>query len=172
MTAFAWILLLAASTSVDLVDEVYQIPANEWRYVELELKQKPALVSASYQVLSGWRQVRLALMRREDLERLREDQPHGVLDLTATGPSGRLDYQVHRPGVYAIVLDNESGPLGLGGRATTVHLKVRLDFGETPGPEVTRLSPQRQLAVILVSFAVFFGIVTFSARRLLRTLKR
>ena len=172
MTAFAWILFLAASTSVELVDEVYQIPAGEWRYVEIELKQRPALVSASYQVLSGWRQVRVALMRREDLERLRGDQPHGVLEVTATGPAGQLDYLVHRPGAYAVVLDNQPGPLGLPGKPTTVHLRVRLDFGENPGPEVTGLSPERQLAVILVSFAVFFGIVTFSARRLLRGIKR
>jgi hypothetical protein len=52
-----------------------------------------------------------------------------------------------------------------------VHLRITLDFSRR-GPTVTRLSPQRQLAVIAISFAVFFGIVTFSARRLLRNLKR
>jgi hypothetical protein len=38
-------MLLAAPTSVELVDEVYQIPANQWRYVDLTLKQQPARVS-------------------------------------------------------------------------------------------------------------------------------
>jgi hypothetical protein len=37
---------------------------------------------------------------------------------------------------------------------------------------VTRLPAQRQLAVILISFAVFFGIVSFSARRLWRAVVR
>jgi hypothetical protein len=36
---------------------------------------------------------------------------------------------------------------------------------------VTRLPARRQLTVILISFAVFFGIVTFSARRLRRAIK-
>ena len=67
MVVFAWILLLASSTRVQLVDEVYQIPAKEWRFVELGLNQKPAKVWATYQVESGPREVRLALMRREDL---------------------------------------------------------------------------------------------------------
>ena len=49
----AWILLLAASTSVDLVNEVYQIPASEWRYVELSLNQQPALVRAEFRVEDG-----------------------------------------------------------------------------------------------------------------------
>ncbi|MBZ5727249.1 MAG: hypothetical protein LAP87_19900 [Acidobacteriia bacterium] len=164
MTAFAWILLLAAATSVDLVDEVYQIPASEWRYVEIELKQKPALVSARYQVEAGAREVRLALLRREDIERLREDLPHGHLAETPPGATGRLEYPVLLPGVYVILVDN------LASHPTAVHLRVRLDFGASPG--VARLSRQRQLAVVLISFAVFFGIVTFSARRLLRAIKR
>jgi len=37
---------------------------------------------------------------------------------------------------------------------------------------MTRLSPRRQLVVILLSFATFFGIVTWSARRLLRGIRR
>ncbi len=166
MTAFAWIVLLAASTSVDLVDEVYQIPASEWRYVEIELKQKPALVTATYQVEAGAREVRLALLRREDLDRLREDLPHGHLEETLPGASGRLDYQVLQPGVYVILVDNRAAS------PTGVHLRVRLDFGASPGPQAALLSRPRQLAVILISFAVFFGIVTFSARRLLRAIKR
>jgi len=68
-----------APTSVELVDEVYQIPANEWRYVEIDLKQQPALVSATFQVLTGAGQARIALMRRQDLERLRGGEPHGVM---------------------------------------------------------------------------------------------
>ena len=40
------------------------------------------------------------------------------------------------------------------------------------GPLVIRLPRERQLTVIVVSFAVFFGIVTYSARRLLRGMRR
>ena len=158
--------LAAAPTGVELVDEVYQIPANEWRYVEIGLKQQPALVSASFQVLTGAGQARIALMRREDLERLRGGQPHGLMAVTPLASHGNLSYYVHRPDDYAIVVDNRAA------QPSAVHLYISLEFRGSPGPAVTRLPAQRQLAVILISFAVFFGIVSFSARRLWRAVKR
>jgi hypothetical protein len=166
MTAFACLLMLAAATRVDLVNEVYHIPANEWRYVELGLNQKPALVSARYEVQGGSRKVRLALLRRGDLERMRDGLPHGVIEETATGPAGALTPRGRGPGDYVVVVDNR------GESTAIVHLRIALDFAFRRGPEVTRLSPERQLAVILISFAVFFGIVSWSARMLLRGTQR
>ena len=163
----ALLFLAASSTSVVLVDELYQIPANEWRYVEVSLEQQPALVSADYRAETGAKDMRLALLRREDLERLRGDRAHGWLAETDAGPTGRLRFRVRDPGEYAIVVDNRGGDA-----PAAVHLKVGLDFGTGRGPEVTVLPPRRQLAVILISFAVFFGIVTWSARRLLRNMGR
>jgi hypothetical protein len=163
--ALAWS-LAAAPTSIELVDEVYQIPANEWRYVEIGLKQQPALVSATFQVLAGSGQARIALMRSEDLERLRGGQPHGVMAVTPLASHGDLSYYVHLPDDYAIVVDNRAA------KPSAVHLRISLEFGGTAGPAVTRLSGRRQLSVILIAFAVFFGIVTFSARRLWRAVSR
>ena len=164
MIALVCFLLLAASTSVELVDEVYHIPAAEWRYVELGLKQKPALVWAAYQVESGSREVRLAIMRREDLDRLREGLPQNVIDLTQTGSSGVLKPHVRGPGDFVIVVDNR------GDTPAKVHLRVHLDFAVSR-LEITQLSRKRQLVVILISFAVFFGIVGWSVRRLLREIR-
>src|SRR6185436_18674499 len=106
--AFAGVLLLAANTSVLIVDEEYEIPASDWRYVELSLKQRPGLVSARYQAQSGAHQVRLALMRREDLERLRSGTSHGVMSMTPPAPSGALNYRVRDPGDYVIVVENQA----------------------------------------------------------------
>jgi hypothetical protein len=52
-----------------------------------------------------------------------------------------------------------------------VHLRVSLDFSGRAGETIQYLSPQRRLTVILISFAVFFGIVTWSARKLLAAVK-
>jgi len=161
------LLLLAASTHVDLVDEVFQIPAGEWRYVELGLRQKPAFVAADFEVRSGSHEVRLALMRRDDLEKLREDRAHGVLAATDPGASGRLRYPVRIAGDYVLMIDNREGR-----DPTSTHLRVALDFGARAGPEMTRLSLERQVVVIAISFGVFFAIAGFSARRLLRGIKR
>lgn len=158
------LILLAAATHVDLVDDRYQIPAGQWRYVELGLRQKPALVTADFEVKSGSHELRLALMRREDLERLRDDRPSGVLAATEPAGSGRLHYQLRVAGDYILLIDNREGR----DRPAEAHLRVALDFGTAPGPAVSRLSVTRQVTVIAISFAVFFAIAGFSARRLLR----
>jgi hypothetical protein len=168
MLALLSIFALAAATRVELVDEVYPIPADEWRYVELGLKQQPVMVEASYQVNGGSEQVRLALMRREDLEHLRQGLPHGVMAVTEPGRSGSLHCRARPPGDYVIVVDNEMG----GGQPASVHLRIWLDFANDGAPEVTRLSPERQRGVVLISCAAFLGIVTWSARKLLRGVRR
>jgi hypothetical protein len=164
MLPLACILLLAASR-VQLVDEVYQIPANEWRYVELGLRQQPAFVAARYEVTVGPPALRLALLRSEDLEKLRAGTPHSVIDVTAEGSSGSLNHAVQEPGEYVLVIDNQ------GREPASVRTQIWLDFARR-GPAVTRLSPGRQMAIVLISFAVFSGIVTFSARRLLKIVRR
>jgi hypothetical protein len=167
MMIFAWMLLLAASKHAELADEDCRIPAGEWRYVEVQLHQEPGTVSASYEVRSGPGRVRLALMRRADLERMRDDLPHGHLAETPLGQAGQLTDAFRRRGDYAVVLDNRDGT-----RDATVHLRVWLDFGGRREPEVSEITPERQFVVVAVSLAVFFGIVTYSGRRLWRAVKR
>jgi hypothetical protein len=104
-------------------------------------------------------------MRSLDLERLREGQPHGVIAVTPIAASGHFSHYVSVPDDYAIVVKNRAA------KPSAVHLRISLEFGGRPGPVVTLLSAQRRLAVILISFGVFFGIVTFSARRLWRAVK-
>jgi len=165
------LILLAASTHIELVNEVVRIPSADWRYVPVGLKQQPAFVSADYTVEPGSPELRLALIRRDQLDELRGKQPggalpEGVFAITAPGRSGRLRFHA-MVGEYAVVIDNR-----LGGRAAAAHLRVSLDFGARPGPEVTSLSPLRQFTVIGITFVVFFAIVSYSARRLLKEIRR
>jgi len=81
-----------------------------------------------------------------------------------TAGSGHLRYQVRVAGEYILLIDNREGR----DRPAEAHLRVALDFGTEPGPAVSRLSVTRQITVIAISFAVFFAIAGFSARRLLR----
>lgn len=143
------------------MDERVSVPARDWRFAEVALKQRPALVSAEYGVESGGPEVRLAIVPREDLEGAWKE-----LAATTPGPYGRLTYRVPVRGVYAVLIDNRSGD-----RSVIVRLHVSLDFG-SQGPEVTRLSPRRQFTVISISFIVFFAIIGYSARRLLRGIGR
>ena len=108
MSVLACFVLLAATTSVELVDVVFRIPPADWKYVEVNLRQKPALVSATYEVVSssgrGPESVRLALMTRADLARLRDGVPHGLLAGTPAGGTGALDFRVRGPGDYVLVV--------------------------------------------------------------------
>jgi hypothetical protein len=167
MIPLAWLCLLVSPSSVELVDEVYRVPANEWRYVELSLRQHPALLSAEMESRAGSREIRAALLRSQDLNRLRTDHPYGVLASTSAGATGRLRYYIRDLGDYAVVLDNRDSDV-----PATVRLRVWLDFAGPPGDDPETLSPQRRLTVILVSFAVFIGIVTWSARRLLQAVRK
>jgi hypothetical protein len=160
-------LLAAASTHLQLIDEVVRVPAGNWRYVEVALKQRTAFISADYQVKTGSPHIRLALLRRDDLERMRTGLPEGALAVTQQAPSGGIRYRVPERGVYVVLIDNRAST-----RTAAAQLRVSLDFGPHPGPPVTRLSPQRQITVIAISFAVFFAIATYSARRLLRGMRQ
>jgi hypothetical protein len=164
MIALAWILLLNAATKVELTDEVYRIPRNEWWWVEVNLRQKPAQVLATYEVQSGPHKVRVALMTRDDLERLNNDLPHGVLAVSEPAKSGSLAYRVRRRGDYVLLVDNRVD----GSQPAAVHLRIALDFAGQTGPEETQISPQRQLTVIVMSFAFFAGVAAYSAKRLWR----
>jgi len=162
MIAFAWIMLLAASSRVELVNEDYQIAAADWQWVPVGVKQQPGILQASFHVLSESGQVRLILMRRQDLD----EMPHGALAQTPQGRVASFGQYIQELGDYALVVDNREGSTPV-----SVHLGVWMDFTQR-GPPVRTLAPERQLTVIVVSFAVFFAIVTWSARKLLRAVRR
>lgn len=162
------LLLLAASTRVELLDETFEIPRAEWKYVPVNLRQRPATVAADFEVQSGSKQVRVALLTSDDMERLRAEAPHGVLAATRAAGRGALNFRVRHPGDYVIVIDNREGT----DQSTVVKLRVSLDFAEAPAPAPIELSRGRQVTVIAASFLFFFGVVTYSARRILRAIQK
>src|SRR5690242_3643426 len=105
MIALAWILLLAASNRVELVNEDYQIAAADWQWVPLGIKQQPGTLLANFRVTSGQGKARLVLMRRADIE----DMPHGALAQTATARFGNFGFYIQELGDYALVVDNSEG---------------------------------------------------------------
>jgi hypothetical protein len=165
MTSLA-LLLLLASARVEVADEVYEIGPDQWGYGPvLQLKQQPAMVGVHFETENHADRVRVALMRREDMEKLHAGLPHGVIDVSRELASGDLSDQVQAPDEYVVVIENQAS------KPTSVRVHVWLDFGSRR-PTVTQLSPRRQITVIAISFAVFFAIVSFSAHRLLKFVKR
>jgi len=152
--------LLAAFARVDLVDESFEIPAHDWRYVPRALTPQPAMVDCAFQSDLPDAQVRLVLLDPADLSAWRMGRDHGEVAATPAAPRGTLRAVVQDPETY-VAIEN-SGP-----RAARVRLRVFLEQ-----PRVRYLSRGRQLAVIVISFGVFSAIVSFSARRLLKAVRK
>jgi hypothetical protein len=158
MTA-ALLLLLVGWSRVALVDKVFEIPAGQWRYWDHTLNGEPAVLGCQFDSTPGAR-VRVVLVSRTELAAWVAGRDHEEIGATAPGSRGTLQIPVHEPDAY-VVIDNR------GARPANVRLRVFLEE-----PPVRHLSRQRQLAVIAISFAVFFAIVSLSARKLLQAARR
>jgi len=165
MMNFALLLLLAANASVVLTDDVYQIPAGGWRWVRFEIRHQPATVECRFETLGGG-EARTELVSRPDLELIHRHKIHDALASTDTARTDGFSQYIRDPDEYAVVIENP------GSSPVAARLKVALSFGAPRQPAARYLSRDRRLTVILVSFVMFFAIVTFSARALLRAMKK
>jgi hypothetical protein len=155
----AALLFLAAYLPIDLINESYEVPAHDWRYVPRPLVQEPVEVDCVFTAETRDAQARVALVSGEDLSAWRAGHEHDELATTAVGARGALRVLVHDSDTYVAIENRGQQPV-------RVHLRA---FAEQP--YVRYLSRQRKLAVILISFGVFFAIVTLSARRFLRGMR-
>jgi len=158
------LLLLFASGSQPLVDEIFQVPAGEWRYVSLALKQVPVTVECEAGVIAGAGAIRVALVNPEGLDDLKKGD-RAPLASGAILRQGTFHRLVSVADEYAVVLENTGrGP-------ATVRLQVALDYSASGRPQARYLSRERRLGVILISTTVFLAIVGYSARRLLGVMR-
>lgn len=162
-------LALALLHQVRVVDQSYQIPPNNWRYVDAAdwhaatqgWRDSPAIVHASFLVESG-ASVRLLLLDREHLEEMRQGAPPAALQSTPLGRAGTLSAETGAPGDCVLVLENRGSP-----QTAIVHLQVMLDSWNAGG-----VSRDRKVWVLALSFAFFFATVSYSAAKLWRVFRR
>ena len=160
MKFYALLALWAAMGTQVLFDEVSQIPASQWRYHSLTMKQTPVTVDYQFKVVSGNTGVRVTLVNRDALDQIRggDREPMESTPFRLEGSFRRL---VSNPDEYAVVVENGGvGPVA-------VMLRVTLDFSERGLPQARYISPERRLAVIGISLTAFLVVVIYSARKLL-----
>lgn len=158
MSFFSLALLLLAAASRVVLDDTIQIPRGEWRYIDMAINQPLAIINCEYQVLAGYPPVRVVWIARRNLESFRAGHPENILAATQFGMDGKLRHIAPEAGDYAMVLENQPASRARG------KVKVRVWLESPLIPRV--LSPQRRLAVILISAIVFCAIVSFSALKL------
>jgi hypothetical protein len=156
----ALLILLAVFSHVDLVDETFEIPAHDWRYVPRPVTQQPAMVDCVFQSDRPDARVRLVLLSHADLNAWRVGRDHQEMAATPAGPGGTLRMPVHDLDTY-VAIENRAP------RPVRVRLRIFLEQ-----PQVRYLSRGRQLTVIAISFGVFFAIVSLSARKLLQAIRK
>ncbi len=164
----ALLLLLAISSGANVLDDVYPAPAGNWRYIDSDewryptasWKEDPAMLRAVFTVQTG-PPVRMLLLDRENLQRLKRGEQAAALRQTPIGNGGTFRAQVRAPEDYVLVVENTAA-------AGPAMVRVRVWIDST---DAGQLSPQRRLAVLAISFGVFFGIVTYSAARLWRAMR-
>ena len=127
--------------------------------MDLSLKQ-PAIASCEFEADGAGGQVRVAPVNREELDAWLAGRSHQEMAATPPSRRGRLRMAINDLDTY-VAIDN-AGP-----QAAKVRLHVFLEE-----PQVRYLSRRRQLAVIILSFGVFFAIVSFSARKLLKAIRK
>jgi hypothetical protein len=156
----AALLLFLAAPGSQLVDEVVEIPAAEWRYLELNVQEIPVTVVCRSDA-PGSPRLRLALVRSADLRRFRKGDDQVVLAAAPPGERGLVRFSISSQGAYAIFLDNREDA----DRPARVHLRVFLER-----PQVRYPSRARQFVVVLLSSVFLFGVLFYAGRRLLRGL--
>jgi len=154
----ALLFLLAGFPRVELVDQDFSIPAND-RWAVGDPIDQPAWVECDFKSQAGAR-VRVVLLSSDAWHAWLAGQNHDEIAATPIGSQGKL-IQYVRERDTSIVIHN------LGTQPAKVHLRVFLEQ-----PQVRYLSRGRQLAVIVISFGVFFAIVSLSARKLLKAVRR
>jgi hypothetical protein len=161
--------LLAAAAPPErllLMDDTFEVPAADWRSLDLELRQRPAVIDCRFAVRHGGSGVRVALLRLEDLDRLRAGKSHRVLASSSFEQGGKLHVAVP-PGRYSLLLDNR-----LEGRGPAqVWVQASLVFATGP-PIAAVLSPQRRAVVVALSLIFFIAVALFAGRKLKQALKQ
>ncbi len=158
----AVLLALVAPGLQTLTDEVFQIPAKEWRYVAVTVKQVPVTVDCDFRVISGAGAVRAALVNADGLDDWKQGNRSAA---SAPAPRGGFSRTVSVPDEYAVIVENS------GGGDASIRLRVLLDSSGRGQPQAKYLSPERRLAVIAISATVFFAIVSYSAKKLLGAMR-
>ncbi len=157
------LLLLAAPAPVVLIDEMVRVPPARWRWFDVRLRQRGAVLECRYNVERGGSGVRVALLSRAESERFAAGRSHLPLVSLPLETSGGFRHPLVEPGDYRLVIDNrreERGPV-------IVRLQLVAIFGH-PMLDIRELSPLQRARVVIASLCLFGLAVVWSAWRIRR----
>ena len=161
MKAIATALLLASAA----VAAPFRLEPGDNRYIQFSVTHIPTLIDCSYRVLEGRPAVHMEIMSDLNYRRYSRGRDYEPLAYSSDGPSAEIRRLIDERGRFDVMLVNT------GKSPVLVELEVRTDLDPTTDSMARVLSPQRRLTVILVSFSLFFAVVTWAGIHLLRAAK-
>lgn len=146
--------------------EPFRLEPGDNRYIQFTVTRIPVLVDGRFRVLEGAPTVHMEIMADSEYRRFNRGRDYDTLASSSNAREGEIRRMVDERGRFDVVLMNDRGA-----PAAMVDLEVHTDVDPSEDSVARVLSPGRRLAVILISFALFFAIVTWAAWRLLRATK-
>jgi hypothetical protein len=137
----------------------FRLEPGDNRYVPVKVTRIPTLVAGHFRVLQGAPTVHMEFMTEWAYRRFSRGRD---FDSIASSPEGRdeeIRQTIGETGWVYVVIVNES---------KTAGAVVDLDIHTELTPDARVLPPERRLTVILVSFGIFFALVSWSGWRLWR----
>lgn len=141
----------------------FRLDGGDNRYFQVTVTRVPTLVECRFKVLQGAPSVHLEIMTDGEYRHMNRGRDYDAIASSPTAREGEIRRMVEERGRFDVVLINDRGA-----PAAVVDFVVHTDVDPSEDSVARMLSPERRLAVILISFAIFFGLVTWSAWRLLR----
>jgi len=147
--------------------QAFRLEPGDWRWVPFTIRQVPTEVDCRFEVLQGNPSVHVELLPMSEFRQFNRGRKHDTLAVSPDSSSGAFRRIVEERGQYAVVIVNRRNA-----PAVTVSLEVGTDLNPSPSGVSKELPRGRRLAVILISFALFFVTVTWSGIKLMRAISR
>lgn len=146
--------------------QLLTLAPGDFRWIPFSVRQTPSEIDCHFDVIQGSPTVHVELLPMSEFRRFDRGLEHDTLAITPASRSGDFRRIINTTGQYAVVVKN-----GKGAPPATVSLQLRNNLNPDANSVARTLSPERRLAVILISFAFFFISVTWSARALIRNMR-
>ncbi len=146
--------------------QAFRLDPGEWRWIPFTVRQIPTEVDCRFEVLQGNPSVHVELLPMSEFRQFNRGRKHETLAVSPDSASGAFRRIVEERGQYAVVIVNRKNA-----PAATVSLEVGTDLNPSASGVARELPAGRRLAVILISFALFFVTVTWSGIKLMRAVR-
>ena len=146
--------------------QAFRLEPGDYRWIPFTVKQVPTEVDCRFEVLQGGPGVHVELLPMSEFRLFNRGKAHQTLAVSPDARTGAFRRIVDQPGQYAVVVQNAAGA-----PPAVISLELSTDLNPNAGVVAQELPARRRLTVILTSFGLFFGMVTWSGFRLLRALK-